>query len=64
MLSTRRDTDPFGLDGADPGARGINTLIRKDGTRVPLKGRDEAEVEPGDAIEIETPGGGGFGAAG
>jgi 5-oxoprolinase (ATP-hydrolysing) len=61
ILSTRRDTDPFGLEGGKPGARGITTLIRSDGERVRLKGRDELQVEIGDAIEIETPGGGGFG---
>jgi 5-oxoprolinase (ATP-hydrolysing) len=64
ILSTRRDTDPFGLEGGAPGARGITTLVRKDGTRTRLKGRDEVEVAPGDAIEIETPGGGGFGVVG
>jgi 5-oxoprolinase (ATP-hydrolysing) len=61
ILSTRRETAPFGLDGGKAGAKGINLLIRKDGTRIPLKGRDEVAVEPGDALEIQTPGGGGFG---
>jgi 5-oxoprolinase (ATP-hydrolysing) len=61
ILSTRRDTDPFGLEGGEPGARGVTTLIRADGERVRLKGRDEAQVSVGDAIELETPGGGGFG---
>src|SRR6185503_20395250 len=41
LLSTRRETDPFGLAGGGPGARGTGTVIRKDGTRVILKGRDE-----------------------
>src|SRR5262249_28513829 len=63
ILSTRRDTDPFGLEGGEPGARGVTTLIRGDGERTRLKGRDETEVAAGDAIEILTPGGGGFGAA-
>ena len=63
ILSTRRETAPFGLEGGSDGAKGINTLIRKDGSRLPLKGRDEVEVEPGDVLEIETPGGGGFGTA-
>jgi len=63
ILSTRRDTDPFGLEGGGPGARGTTTLIRANGERVRLKGRDETQVAVGDAIEIETPGGGGFGAA-
>jgi 5-oxoprolinase (ATP-hydrolysing) len=61
ILSTRREAAPFGLDGGSDGAKGVNALIRKDGTRISLKGRDEVEVQPGDAIEIETPGGGGFG---
>ena len=64
ILSTRRDTDPFGLEGGGAGARGVTTLLRADGVRITLKGCDEVKVEPGDAIEIETPGGGGFGAAG
>jgi 5-oxoprolinase (ATP-hydrolysing) len=61
ILSTRRETEPFGLEGGAAGARGRTTIIRKDGSRVVLKGCDEAEVAAGDAIEIETPGGGGFG---
>jgi 5-oxoprolinase (ATP-hydrolysing) len=61
LLSTRRETDPFGLEGGKPGERGTATIIRKSGARFSLKGCDEAELEAGDAIEIETPGGGGFG---
>jgi 5-oxoprolinase (ATP-hydrolysing) len=61
ILSTRRETEPFGLAGGEPGKRGCNTLIRKDGTHVVLRGCDEVDVAPGDAIEIATPGGGGFG---
>ncbi len=61
ILSTRRETAPFGLAGGEPGEKGRNTLIRRDGTCVTLRGCDEADVAPGDAIEIATPGGGGFG---
>jgi len=61
ILSTRRETEPFGLDGGKPGEKGRNTLIRKDGTSVTLRACDEVDVAPGDAIEIATPGGGGFG---
>jgi 5-oxoprolinase (ATP-hydrolysing) len=61
VLSTRRETQPFGLEGGEAGARGRNTLIRRDGSRVILAGCDETDVLEGDAIEIETPGGGGFG---
>ncbi len=61
ILSTRRQTAPFGLAGGAPGSKGLNTIVRKDGTRVTLKGCDETAVAAGDAIEIETPGGGGHG---
>jgi 5-oxoprolinase (ATP-hydrolysing) len=61
ILSTRRETAPFGLEGGGDGAKGTTTVIRANGAREILRGQDETEVEPGDAIEIETPGGGGFG---
>jgi 5-oxoprolinase (ATP-hydrolysing) len=61
ILSTRRETSPFGLEGGAAGAPGRNTLVRKGGSRVTLKGCDEIAVAAGDAIEIETPGGGGYG---
>jgi 5-oxoprolinase (ATP-hydrolysing) len=61
ILSTRRQTEPFGLAGGRPGAKGRNTVIRRDGPEIALKGCDEIDVAPGDVIVIETPGGGGFG---
>ncbi len=60
ILSTRRETAPFGLEGGGDGAKGTTTVIRKDGAREILRGQDETEVEAGDAIEIQTPGGGGL----
>jgi 5-oxoprolinase (ATP-hydrolysing) len=63
ILSTRRQTAPFGLEGGGDGAKGTTTVIRTDGAREILRGQDETEVDAGDAIEILTPGGGGFGAA-
>jgi 5-oxoprolinase (ATP-hydrolysing) len=63
ILSTRRETAPFGLEGGASGAKGETTIIRKNGETIVLKGRDEIEVEAGDRIEIATPGGGGFGKA-
>ncbi len=61
ILSTRRETAPFGLEGGEAGLPGANMVIRADGETVPLKGRDEIAVEAGDEILIATPGGGGFG---
>jgi 5-oxoprolinase (ATP-hydrolysing) len=63
LLSTRREHAPPGLAGGADGARGAQRLIRADGTVMPLPGCFAVKVEAGDAIEIETPGGGGFGAA-
>jgi 5-oxoprolinase (ATP-hydrolysing) len=62
-LSSHRDTDPYGLDGGSPGARGRNSVIRVDGTVDNLKGNDETSMAVGDVFIIETPGGGGFGAS-
>jgi 5-oxoprolinase (ATP-hydrolysing) len=61
ILSTRRRTFPFGLNGGGAGAKGNNVLVCMDGERVALHGCDEVEAVAGDAIIIETPGGGGFG---
>jgi 5-oxoprolinase (ATP-hydrolysing) len=61
ILSTRRETEPFGLRGGQPGFPGANMLIRAAGETIALKGRDEIAVEPGDEIIIATPGGGGYG---
>jgi len=61
-LSSHRDTDPYGLEGGEAGARGRNYVERADGRRDALKGNDETEMAPGDVFVMETPGGGGFGA--
>ncbi|HVP83938.1 MAG TPA: hydantoinase B/oxoprolinase family protein [Rhizomicrobium sp.] len=61
ILSTRRETDPFGLAGGEAGARGRNTVVRANGAKEALEGCDETDMRPGDSIVIETPGGGGFG---
>ena len=62
-LSSHRDTDPYGLEDGGPGARGRNYVVRDDGAVDELKGNDETEMRPGDVFVLETPGGGGFGAA-
>lgn len=61
ILSSHRVKPPFGVQGGEPGALGVNRLIRVDGSVEPLPGCAEVQVEPGDAIIIETPGGGGYG---
>jgi 5-oxoprolinase (ATP-hydrolysing) len=61
ILSTRRETAPFGLAGGENAKAGVNTVVRANGEQMTLKGRDELTLEPGDQIVIATPGGGGFG---
>ena len=62
LLSTRRDHAPQGLAGGGPGLPGAQRLIRVDGGVTELPGCFAVVVKVGEAIEIETPGGGGFGA--
>ncbi len=58
ILSQRRERAPFGLEGGSPGAVGSNLLDER-----ALPGRVAVVVAAGQRLRIETPGGGGFGAA-
>jgi N-methylhydantoinase B len=57
LLSERRSHAPAGAAGGEPGARGRNLV---NGREVPAK--VTIDLERGDVVRIETPGGGGFGA--
>jgi 5-oxoprolinase (ATP-hydrolysing) len=66
ILSQRRTTRPFGCAGGEDGASGRNTLYRggeRGGQGMDVGGVATFEVEPGDRLVIETPGGGGWGPA-
>ena len=63
-LSGHRRVPPYGMAGGSPGSLGANRVERRDGTVVHLGGCDSVEVQPGDVLVIETPGGGGYGANG
>lgn len=63
ILSNRRVVPPFGLDGGQPGAFGRNRVERADGRVEELGSTATVLLAPGDVFVIETPGGGGFGAA-
>jgi N-methylhydantoinase B len=56
LMTERRRHRPPGAHGGEPGARGRNLL---DGEELPPKAT--GELEPGQRLRIETPGGGGFG---
>jgi len=51
----------FGLRGGRPGAPGLARVLRTDGRVDALDHADRAELLAGDQVEIETPGGGGYG---
>jgi 5-oxoprolinase (ATP-hydrolysing) len=64
LLTQRRGAHPpYGAAGGNAGLIGGNTITRKDGSQSELPAITQVQVEPGDILTIETPGGGGFGAA-
>jgi 5-oxoprolinase (ATP-hydrolysing) len=62
ILSGFREVRPYGMEGGSPGECGTNAVRRSGGTVEPLKSCDHTVLEPGEAIIIKTPTGGGFGA--
>jgi len=62
ILSGFRRMRPFGANGGEPGEAGANFVRRKDGSVESLDACAQTVLEPGEAIIIKTPTGGGFGA--
>jgi 5-oxoprolinase (ATP-hydrolysing) len=60
-LSNGRKHGAFGMAGGEAGQIGKNTVVRADGNIEALAHIGQAEMQPGDIFEIQTPGGGGFG---
>jgi len=61
IVSSRRAEGPFGLAGGKSGKTGAQRIERAGGEIETLAGCAQAELKPGDAFIIETPGGGGYG---
>jgi N-methylhydantoinase B len=62
LLAERRKFRPWGLAGGEDGAAGRATVFeqgREDGVALP--GKCSLQLRAGDALRIETPGGGGWG---
>jgi len=77
ILSERRVFHPYGLEGGEEAACGMNVWVRKapgakaegeEGEagvrRINMGGKNTAAMQPGERIVIMTPGGGGWGQAG
>ena len=63
MLANHRRVPPFGVAGGMPGAVGRNWVERVDGSREEFGATCAVEMAAGDVFVVQTPGGGGFGAA-
>lgn len=64
LLADRRRFAPYGLAGGEDGAKGRAVLVKADGETLEMKGKCSLHAESHDAIRVETPGGGGWGAEG
>ena len=62
LLAERRAQAPWGLAGGEPGRPGRDTLT-KGGRASRLCAKANAQLQAGDSLRVETPGGGGWGQA-
>jgi N-methylhydantoinase B len=63
VLTDRRQSRPYGLHGGEPGEAGRNMIVDPDGSEHPLPGKMQFKLRKGQTLRIQTPGGGGWGAA-
>jgi 5-oxoprolinase (ATP-hydrolysing) len=62
LLTSRRNSRPYGLHGGEPGAAGRNLYLSiAEGVWRELPSRTSLSVSPGDQLKLVTPGGGGWG---
>ncbi|MCS1417848.1 MAG: Acetophenone carboxylase gamma subunit [Verrucomicrobia subdivision 3 bacterium] len=61
LLTQHRVQPPFGAAGGAPGKPGAQSLRRCDGSQESLSSTASIELNQGDTLIIETPGGGGWG---
>ncbi len=63
LTSRRGQFAPYGMAGGKPGSVGRNSLHKATGERITLESCCHLKLSAGDRLQIETPGGGGFGFA-
>ncbi|MBV8201454.1 MAG: hydantoinase B/oxoprolinase family protein [Acidobacteria bacterium] len=63
LLTQHRVEAPYGAAGGEPGRPGRQRLVRAGGQELELPPIAGCEVEAGDRLVLETPGGGGWGPA-
>jgi N-methylhydantoinase B len=62
LLADRQNVAPPGARGGKPGACGVHRFVRAK-TKQRIAAKTTLDLEAGDAIEVQTPGGGGYGPA-
>ncbi len=62
LLTERRSTAPYGLQGGEAGKQGENRLQHEGQERI-LPGKVHFQAAPGDRLAVRSPGGGGWGKA-
>ena len=60
LITNRRKSQPYGMDGGQPGSPGKNQL-KRNGKVTDLAPATTIQVRPSDRLVIQTPGGGGYG---
>jgi N-methylhydantoinase B len=63
LLADRRKSRPYGLAGGEDGAPGRTEILRADGSTDLMPSKGSTRLRRGERVRIETPGGGGWGAA-
>jgi N-methylhydantoinase B len=63
IIGDRRAVGPPGAAGGEPGQPARDALIDIEGNKLELPAYVQVSVQPGQRLRIETPGGGGWGAA-
>ncbi|MGC9130651.1 MAG: hydantoinase B/oxoprolinase family protein [Pyrobaculum sp.] len=61
VLADRFKTGPWGLHGGEPGRPGRVYIKKAGGEVLELQSKTVVDLDPGDEVVIETPGGGGWG---
>jgi 5-oxoprolinase (ATP-hydrolysing) len=61
LLANHRRIAPFGAKGGDAATPGAGSIQRVSGAVEHLEATARFDLEPGDQLTIEAPGGGGYG---
>ena len=61
FMTTRRETQPYGLQGGQPGSPGCQVLRTADGVRQEVEASCTHALPAGGSVILKTPGGGGWG---